>query len=142
MIADNSTVYDGDKLMNQFTAYVKRALKNNRVTYFRKHKAMIKNEIRFSSEDQLVYIAGYNTGMFTTDVDSNELTPDVIYHEGLADELRNISEKDMNIIRMRIGLGYTYKSIAAILGMTEEAVRVRYFRAIQKIQTNLKGGTK
>ena len=142
MINDNSTVFSGDKLQNQFTAYVERALRNNRISYYRKYKAMLENEMRFSSEDQLSYMSGSSACIFSPEIDSMELSPDSVQNGGLADELRNLSEKDMSIIRMRIGFGYTYKSIAAILGMTEEAVRVRYFRAIRKIQNNLEGGTK
>ena len=142
MINDNSIVFSGDKLQNQFTAYVERALINNRISYYRKYKAMLKNELSFSSEDQLSYISGSSSCIFSPDIDSMELSPDSIQHVELAEELRNISEKDLNIIRMRIGFGFTYKRIAAILGMTEEAVRVRYFRALQKIRTNMEGGTK
>lgn len=142
MINNNSTVFNGDKLQNQFTAYVERALINNRFSYYRKYKAILKNELCFSSEDQLSYISGSSACAFTPEIDSMELSPDSVQNGGLADELRNLSEKDMSIIRMRIGFGYTYKSIASTLGMTEEAVRVRYFRAIRKIQNNLEGGTK
>ena len=142
MINDNSIVFSGDKLQNQFTAYVERALINNRISYYRKYKAMLKNELSFSSEDQLSFISGSSSCIFSPDIDSMELSPDSIQHGELAEELRNISEKDLNIIRMRIGFGFTYKRIAAILGMTEEAVRVRYFRALQKIRTNMEGGTK
>ena len=142
MINDNSIVFSGDKLQNQFTAYVERALINNRISYYRKYKAMLKNELSFSSEDQLSYISGSSSCIFSPDIDSMELSPDSVQHGELAKELRNISEKDLSIIRMRIGFGFTYKRIAAILGMTEEAVRVRYFRALQKIRTNMEGGTK
>lgn len=142
MINDNSTVFSGDKLQNQFTAYVERALRNNRISYYRKYKAILKNELCFSSEDQLSHISGSSACIFSPEIDSMELSPDSVQNGGLADELRNLSEKDMSIIRMRIGFGFTYKSIAATLGMTEEAVRVRYFRAIRKIQNNLEGGTK
>ena len=41
MINDNSTVFSGDKLQNQFTAYIERALINNRISYYRKYNNKI-----------------------------------------------------------------------------------------------------
>lgn len=132
----------GDKLQNQFTAYVERALKNNRVSYFRKHKDRNQTELLFASEDALGVHIGLDDGMTINTTDNLSLNPDFIHHEGLADELRNISEKDFTIIRLRIVYGYAYKRIGTLLGMKEEAVRVRYFRAIQKIRDNLGGAQK
>lgn len=142
MIDNDCIVFSGDKLQNQFTAYVERALKNNRISYYRKQRAIISNELRFSTDEELAVLTDSTSYLMNTVTDADHLTPETVQHDGLASELRNISEKDMSIIRMRIGFGFTYKRISAILGMTEEAVRVRYFRAIRKIQTNMEGGTK
>lgn len=127
----------GDKLQNQFTAYVERALKNNRISYYRKNKERAHTELLFSSEDTLGLHIGPDHDIFR-----QPLHPDDIQHDGLAKELSNISEKDLSIIRCRIIYAYTYKHIASLLGMKEEAVRVRYFRSIQKIRDNLRGETK
>ena len=132
----------GDKLQNQFTAYVERALKNNRVSYFRKHKDRNQTELLFASEDTLGLHMGLDDEISANTSNNHSLHPDFIRHEGLAEELRNISKKDFTIIRLRIVYGYAYKRIGALLGMKEEAVRVRYFRAIQKIRDNLGGGQK
>ena len=142
MIDNGSAAFTGDKLQNYFTAYVERALRNNRVSYYRKQRNLINNEVRFGSEDELAVLAGSKPYFANPDSNTGQLSPETVQHDGLANELRNISEKDMSIIRMRIGFGFTYKRIAAILGMKEEAVRVRYFRALQKIRTNMEGGTK
>lgn len=45
--------YTGDKVQNYFTAYVEQALKNNRVSYYRKYKAHLKSELLYDSEDQI-----------------------------------------------------------------------------------------
>ncbi len=142
MIDHERAVFSGDKLQNQFTAYVERALKNNRVSYYRKQRALSNHELCFRTDEELAILAGSTFCLMNSDTDSGHLSPATVEHDRLADELRNISEKDMSIIRMRIGFGFTYKRIAAILGMKEEAVRVRYFRAVRKIQTNMEGGTK
>lgn len=138
----NNDQFYGDKLKNQFTAYVERALHNTRISYYRKNKDRNQIEVLFSSEDTLGVSAGINNEMSTNIGDDKLLNPDFICHEGLAQELRNISEKDFTIIRFRIVYGYTYKQIAKLLGMKEETVRVRYFRSIQKIRDNLDGGEK
>lgn len=78
MINDNSTVFSGDKLQNQFTAYVERALRNNRISYYRKYKAMLKNELCFSSEDQLSHVSGSSACIFSPEIDSMELSPDLV----------------------------------------------------------------
>lgn len=140
---DNTTEnFYGDKLQNQFTAYVERALKNNRISYFRKHKDRNQTELLFASEDTLGLHMGLDDTISINTTDNHALHPDFIRHEGLAEELRNISEKDFTIIRLRIVDGYAYKRIGTLLGMKEEAVRVRYFRAIQKIRDNLGGAQK
>lgn len=142
MIDNNKTAFSGDKLQNYFTAYVERALSNNRISYYRKQQARIKNEVRFTSDEELAVLAGSTSSVLNPISAAEFLSPETIQHDELAEELRNISEKDMRIIRMRIGFGFTYKRIAAILGMKEETIRVRYFRTLQKIRTNMKGGTK
>ena len=134
--------FTGNKIQNYFTAYVEQALKNNRVSYYRKYKAHLKSELLFNSEEQLAVHTNLHTDI-SNDADSTHpLNPDSIHHTELAEELRNISNKDLTIIRLRIAYGYTYRMIGSILGMKEEAVRVRYFRVIQKIRDNMKGAQK
>lgn len=142
MFDNTNENFYGDKLQNQFTAYVERALKNNRISYFRKHKDRNQTELLFASEDTLGLHMGLDDTISINTTDNHALHPDFIRHEGLAEELRNISEKDFTIIRLRIVDGYAYKRIGTLLGMKEEAVRVRYFRAIQKIRDNLGGAQK
>lgn len=142
MKSNNIDSYYGDKLQNQFTAYVERALRNNRISYYRKYKSYLNSELSIGSEDELnLHI--HDTVDMTDLINSNSpLHPDSLRDEGLAEELRNISERDLSIIRLRIQYGCSYKVIGARLGMTEEAVRVRYFRAINKIREHLKGKQK
>ncbi len=142
MFDNTNEKFYGDKLQNQFTAYVERALKNNRISYFRKHKDRNQMELLFASEDTLGVHIGLDDTIPINTANNHSLHPDFIRHEGLAEELRNISEKDFTIIRLRIVYGYAYNRIGTLLGMKEDAVRVRYFRAIQKIRDNLGGAQK
>ena len=50
---NENTDYTGDIVQNYFTAYVEQALKNNRVSYYRKYKSHLKSELLFDSEDRI-----------------------------------------------------------------------------------------
>ena len=130
--------YSGDKIQNYFTAYVEKALKNNRVSYFRRYKAHLKKELLYYSEDQIATLIDLHSDVSDDSAEKNHLHLDSIQMPELAKELRNLPDKSLTIIRMRIIHGYSHKIIGSILGMSEEAVRVRYFRAIQKIRDNMK----
>lgn len=114
------------------------ALKNNRVSYYRRYKAHLKSELLYDSEDQIATHTNLHTDISDEADAKHPLHFDYIQTPRLAKELRNLPDKALAIIRMRIVHGYTFKTIGAILGMKEEAVRVRYFRAIQKIRDNMK----
>ena len=131
--------YTGNKIQNYFTAYAEQALKNNRVSYYRKNKAHLKSEVLFDSEDQIAVHTNLHTDISDDAATAYSIHPDSIRHIRLAEELRNISEKDLTIIRLRIVYGYTYKMIGSILGLKEETVRVRYCRSIQRIRNNIRG---
>lgn len=135
---NENTVYTGDAVQNYFTAYVREALKRNRVSYYRKYKAQLKTELLYDSEDQIAVHTNTHTDVSDEADAMHPLHFDSIQTPRLAKELRNLPDKALVIIRMRIVHGYTFKTIGAILGMKEEAVRVRYFRAIQKIRDNMK----
>lgn len=134
--------YNGNITQNYFTAYVEKALKNNRVSYYRKYKSHQKSELLYGSEDQIATYTIIHTEISDVISEKHPLHFDFIQTPGLAKELRNLPKKALAIIRMRIVCGYSYKTIGAILGMKEDAVRVRYFRAIQKIRNNMKGEQK
>lgn len=139
---NENTDYTGDIVQNFFTAYVEQALKNNRVSYYRKYKSHLKSELLFDSEDRIAIHTNLHTDISNVIDARHPLHFDSIQTPGLANELRNLPDKALAIIRMRIINGYSYKIIGSILGMKEEAVRVRYFRAIQKIRDNMKGEKK
>lgn len=138
----DSDHYSGDKIQNYFTAYVHQALQRNRVSYYRKYKSHLEMELLYDSENQISIHTNLHTDVSEASNEQHPLDFDSIQTPGLAIELQNLPDKALTIIRMRIVHGYTYKTIGAILGMKEEAVRVRYFRAIKKIRDNLKGEQK
>lgn len=135
-----NTEYTGDTLQNQFTAYVKIALRNNRISYFRHFMVMQKHEISVGSEQDLsihtdpTIVSDIDRGDFG--IDPNYLSP------SLAKALSSISQIDLIIIRLRILYDYPYQKIAVIMQMSSDAVRSRYSRAIRKIRRKLEESTK
>ena len=131
--------FTGDKLQNQFTAYVKRALINNLISYYRKTVSHLQTEISCGTEDDLSFLLPSTQATTCVVSPFSQLQLDLICHEKLANELRNLSIQDFKIIHLRIVDGYTYRCIGSMLGLKEGNVRVRYFRTLQKLRTAIKG---
>ena len=142
MNSTDTNRYTGDILQNFFTAYVERALKNNRISYFRKYKRHLQFELYFDSEDQIDRYANLNIDLADEVDDRDPLHFGSIQNQTLAEELQNIPDKSRFIIQLRIVHNCSFKRIGAILGMKEEAVRVRFFRAINKMRDHMKGEQK
>lgn len=129
---NNNTEYYGDKLQNQFTSYVERALNNNRISYYRKYISKHKHEILTNSEDELS-LHNYQNSNYS-DSCYLDLDSDSIYNSGLAAALNKLNSKDHTIIKLHVIYGYTYNTIAQILSMTPTAVSTRYSRSIKKVR--------
>lgn len=68
-----------------------------------------------------------------------EFKLEYIENIALLKALRRISQQDMTIIKLRVLYEYRFSRIAFILGMTENAARVRYFRSIKAIRRFMEG---
>lgn len=55
----------------------------------------------------------------------------------IAERLGMLSQKDIELLRMRVGSGLGYRQIASLLGCTPEAVRKRLMRVRQRLLHNL-----
>ncbi len=129
----NAGCYTGNILQNQFTAYVEKALRNNRVSFFRKRQFRLENELLFSSDEEI--------SLHTQDVEASADFSDSDFHsKELTHALDLISDKDKSIIKMRVLYEYPYSKIAELTGTTPGAARVRYIRAIAKIRKRLEAG--
>lgn len=133
--------YTGDILQNQFTAYVKLALRNNRISYYRHFIVMQKHEVPVGSEEDFHLHMDRNNFSEMDTEDFGNIDPDNL-SPCLSKALRDISQKDLIILRLRILYGYPYQKIAVIMKMTSDAVRSRYSRAIRKIRQKLEETTK
>lgn len=129
--------YD-DALQNRFTAYVDKALRNNAINLLeRSLKYKVNEDVAdieetydmcdVSAEEEVMRGAGL------------EFKLEYIENIALLKALRRISQQDMTIIKLRVLYEYRFSRIAFILGMTENAARVRYFRSIKAIRRFMEG---
>ncbi len=133
---DNITnEHDDDEILKRkFTAYVEKAMQNTRIKYIEKQA---KNQAMFLLGDM-------DTIPYEKQVDNEDLLEavygdeiDIFNNLKLFSALSKLNEKDMTIIKLHVIYGYTYKQIAAILGMTLFSVSSRYNRAIKTIRKNM-----
>ena len=117
------------ELQNRFTAYVQKAMKNTRSTYYRKKMALQERETVYDEADDL-YItdsADILDTLFSFNIDMLE-------NLSLWKALRKLSGKDVTIIKLRVLYDNSFKEIGKVLGMTEMAARKRYNRAIKVLR--------
>lgn len=124
----NTTLDDRD-IQNRFTAYVQKAMKNTRSTYYT--KKMIREERE----------TVYNEADDSTISDSGDILDtlfsfymDTLENLSLWNGLRRLSGKDITIIKLRVLYDNSFKEIGKVLGMTEGAVKMRYTRAIKVLR--------
>ncbi len=118
--------YTGDKLQNQFTAYVQKALRNNRTSYIRKRQAQERDTVLYASEAEL-----------PAQVRNRYLSmePDVpkFQHKGLLYAINQLSETDRTIIR---GISIVYNGISshtARISDTAPGIDLHHARRLQRI---------
>ncbi len=129
---DQPEEYTGDILQNQFTAYVEKALKNNRISYYRKQQAKQRNLLLYASEEEIPLHIHETASDHDSDISD-------IHNQVLLGALHLLSENDLTIIRLRVIYGHPYKKISGILGITPEAAESRYRRAIARLRKRLEG---
>lgn len=129
--------YD-DALQNKFTAYMDKALRNNMIN-------LLERSLKYKVSEDFVSIEETQE---MCDISAEEeviggatldFELDYIENIALLKALRKISPKDMTIIKLRLLYEYRFSRIAFILGMNENAVRVRYFRSIKAIRKFMEG---
>jgi len=73
----------------------------------------------------------------THDVADMDTLADAQHRIVMERAIRKLPEKDRNIISLRYWSGFSYSDIAAVLNMTEGAVRVRHHRALRELEISL-----
>jgi len=117
------------ELQNRFTAYVRKAMENTRNSYYnklRKHRE--REELWDEIDDEMI-------------VDTSDITDALFFYDinmveniSLVRALSQLDTTDLAIIKLRILYGSTYRNIGRVLKISEDAVRMRYNRAIQLLR--------
>lgn len=112
-------------------------------------KLSLKNEIDCNKTRNYVVIISkrlainyYNRYIkyYTSDMSDEPELPakDVVnVTNSIADEINRLDSLSADIIKLRYAYGYTTREVAKIVGMNENAVRQRIFRAKESLQKNL-----
>ena len=124
----NTTLVDRD-IQNRFTGYVQKALKNTRSTYYSKKMIREERETVYNEADDLTIS---DSGDILNTLFSFNM--EMLENLSLWNGLRNLSGKDITIIKLRVLYDNSFKEIGKVLGMTEGAVKMRYTRAIKMLR--------
>ncbi len=123
-------------IQNTFTAYVEKALSNNRIKYIQKQARHSEIELYGEMED---IVDNEQIGSVKEDMIDSIFGSELDSLENLAlfSALKGLDEKDLAIVKMHVIYEYSYKRIAVVMGMTLTAVRSRYSRAIKLIRRRM-----
>ena len=117
------------ELQNRFTAYVRKAMENTRNSYYNKlRKYREREELWDEIDDEMI-------------VDTSDITDTLFFYDinmveniSLVRALAQLDAADLTIIKLRILYDSTYRNIGRVLKISEDAVRMRYNRAIRLLR--------
>ena len=117
------------ELQNRFTAYLRKAMENTRNSYYNKlRKYREREELWDEIDDDLV-------------VDTSEITDTLFFYDismvenlSLVRALSQLDAADLMIVKLRVLYDNTYRDIGRVLKISEDAVRMRYNRAIRLLR--------
>ena len=117
------------ELQNRFTAYVRKAMENTRNSYYnklRKHRE--REELWDEIDDEMI-------------VDTSDITDTLFFYDinmveniSLVRALSQLDAADLMIVKLRVLYDNTYRDIGRVLKISEDAVRMRYNRAIRLLR--------
>ena len=126
MLPRNSNIAEDEILQNQFTAYVSLAIRRQRIHYIKKIVRKNSNELLFSplhspipaEDDQIGKLVEYDTLNYA---------------------LRQIREKEREIVLARVIEEKPFTEIAQEMGMTYKAVTQLYYRVMKRLKVHMEG---
>ena len=117
------------ELQNRFTAYVRKAMENTRNSYYnklRKHRE--REELWDEIDDEMI-------------VDTSDITDTLFFYDinmveniSLVRALSQLDAADLMIVKLRVLYDNTYRDIGRVMKISEDAVRMRYNRAIRLLR--------
>ena len=119
-------IAEDEILQNQFTAYVSLAIRRQRIHYIKKKKRLSDTEMLFSP---------LHTSMPSEDDPFEKL----LEYDALMNALRQIREKEREIVLARVIEEKPFTEIAQEMGMTYKAVTQLYYRIMKRLKAYMEG---
>ena len=128
-------------IQNAFTKYLRKAITNHKRQYekrlneFQAHVLLFEpgalDEIEFAAHDSDDIIADLKIN------DVDRLMERLISQDPLLAAVLKLSERDKWLLCMRAFMELSYATIARKLGMTEDAAKMAYVRALRRARENM-----
>lgn len=114
---------------NQFTAYLKKAVRFRRIRYLTNRSRITSNELPLTESEFAL-------------PDKTDIIQEIADYEAMQQAMKSIKEKERRIVLARIVEEKDFDEIAKELGMTYKAVTSLYYRVLKKMRKYMEGGDK
>ncbi len=114
---------------NQFTAYLKKAVRFRRIRYLTNHSRITSNELSLTESEFAL-------------PDKTDIIQEIADYEAMQQAMKSTKEKERRIVLARIVEEKNFYEIAKELGMTYKAVTSLYYRVLKKLRKYMEGGDK
>lgn len=127
MFKKNNGSNEDNRIQNQFTAYLKKAVRYRRIRF-------LTEEAHVQEKEQSLTDCEFALP------DKNDVIEKIADYEALQYALKSIKEKERYIVLNRLVAEMDFEDIAKDLGMTYKAVTCVYYRALKKLLQLMEGG--
>ena len=129
MFNKNNGSNENNRLQNQFTAYLKKAVHFRRIRYLTDRSRITGNELSLTESEFAL-------------PDKTDIIQEIADYEAMQQAMKSIKEKERRIVLDRIVEEKSFDQIADELGMTYKAVTSLYYRVLKKLRQHMEGGEK
>lgn len=129
MFNRNNGSNENNRLQNQFTAYLKKAVHFRRIRYLADRSCVARNEQSLTDSEFAL-------------PDKIDIIQEIADYEAMQQAMKSIKEKERRIVLARIVEEKDFDVIAKELGMTYKAVTSLYYRVLKKLRQHMEGGEK
>lgn len=112
---------------NQFSAYLKKAVRFRRIRYLTNRSRITSNELLLTESELAL-------------PDKTDIIQEIADYESMQQAIKSIKEKERRIVLARIVEEKDFDEIAKELGMTYKAVTSLYYRVLKKLRQHMEGG--
>ncbi len=127
MFNRNNGSNENNRLQNQFTAYLKKAVHFRRIRYLADRSRVAGNELSLAESEFAM-------------PDKTDIIQEIADYEAMQQAMKSIKEKERRIVIARIVEEKSFDKIADELGMTYKAVTSLYYRVLKKLRQHMEGG--